>query len=81
MPDTPTNYYKAGITLLTALAQLEYDIKHNYENGDVHQRALANIAGLQSDLLNVRRTPEFYSGGGQHPAGHPSTGRWTPAIW
>jgi hypothetical protein len=52
MAETPKNYYKAGVILLTALSQLEDDIKHNYENGDIHQRALANIAGLQSDLFS-----------------------------
>jgi hypothetical protein len=44
-------YYESGMELLAALAELRGDLKHNYEKGDIHQRALANIAGLQSDLF------------------------------
>ena len=44
--------YKAGRILLEALAELEEDIKFNYEKGTVQQRALANIAGLQGDLFS-----------------------------
>lgn len=44
--------YGAGRTLLEALAELEDDLKRNYETGTVQQRALANIAGLQGDLFS-----------------------------
>lgn len=44
--------YGAGRILLEALAELEIDIKSNYETGNTQQRALANIAGLQGDLFS-----------------------------
>lgn len=44
--------YDAGRILLEALAELEEDLKRNYETGTVQQRALANIAGLQGDLFS-----------------------------
>src|ERR1700733_3161099 len=44
--------YGAGKILLEALAELEDDLKRNYEKGTVQQRALANIAGLQGDLFS-----------------------------
>jgi hypothetical protein len=44
--------YGAGRTLLEVLAELEDDLKRNYETGTVQQRALANIAGLQGDLFS-----------------------------
>lgn len=46
------HYYRSGIKLLTVLAQLEDDLKHNYEKGDISQKALANVAGLQADLFS-----------------------------
>lgn len=45
-------YYEAGMKLTRALAELEPDIKHSYRQGDINQRALANIAGLQGDLTS-----------------------------
>lgn len=44
--------YRAGYILLSGLADLEDDIKHNYESGTTQQRALARIAGLQGDLFS-----------------------------
>lgn len=44
--------YGAGRILLEALAELEGDLKRNYETGTTQQRALANIAGLQGDLFS-----------------------------
>lgn len=44
--------YGSGRILLEALAELEEDLKHNYETGTIQQRALANIAGLQGDLFS-----------------------------
>jgi hypothetical protein len=45
-------YYDVAYILLEALAELEDDIKYNYEKGTTQQRALANIAGLQGDLFS-----------------------------
>lgn len=45
--------YKAGHILLSALSELEDDLKYNYENGTTQQKALANIAGLQGDLFSA----------------------------
>ena len=44
--------YHAGHVLLSALADLEEDIKYNYESGTVQQQALARVAGLQGDLFS-----------------------------
>jgi len=44
--------YRAGHILLSTLAELEEDLKHNYENGNIQQKALARIAGLQGDLFS-----------------------------
>lgn len=44
--------YIAGVKLLAVLAELEDVLKHNYEKGDINQRTLANIAGLQADLFS-----------------------------
>lgn len=44
--------YGAGRILLEALSELEDDLKYNYENGTIQQKALANIAGLQGDLFS-----------------------------
>lgn len=52
MDGVETVQYKSGHILLTALVELEEDLKHNYENGTIQQRALANIAGLQGDLFS-----------------------------
>lgn len=49
---TSKHQYGAGLILLEALAELEDDLKRNYEKGTAQQRALANIAGLQGDLLS-----------------------------
>src|SRR5438046_1112794 len=45
-------HYNPGIKLLSALAKLEDDLKHNYENGNMSRKALANVAGLQADLFS-----------------------------
>lgn len=52
MDGVNSTQYQAGHVLLEALAELEEDIKHNYENGTIQQKALANIAGLQGDLFS-----------------------------
>lgn len=52
LPDSSKISYQAGHILLTALSELEEDLKHNYENGDIQQKALARIAGLQGDLFS-----------------------------
>jgi len=44
--------YRAGYILLSALAELEDDLKHNYERGSIQQMALSRIAGLQGDLFS-----------------------------
>lgn len=44
-------YYIRSIKLLRVLSKLESDIRDNYQNGNICQRALANIAGLQCDLF------------------------------
>lgn len=49
---TSKHQYGAGRKLLEALAELEDDLKRNYETGTAQQRALANIAGLQGDLFS-----------------------------
>lgn len=49
---TSKHQYGAGRILLEALAELEDDLKRNYETGTAQQRALANIAGLQGDLFS-----------------------------
>jgi hypothetical protein len=45
-------YYSTSVKLLTALMQLQDDLKHNYEEGDANQKALATIALLQVDLFS-----------------------------
>lgn len=52
LPDASKISYKAGRILLTTLAGLEEDLKNNYENGTIQQKALARIAGLQGDLFS-----------------------------
>ncbi|TXG76675.1 hypothetical protein E6P97_03135 [Patescibacteria group bacterium] len=52
LPNDSKVAYQAGHTLLSALADLEEDLKHNYENGTVQQMALARLAGLQGDLFS-----------------------------
>jgi len=45
-----SHHYTSGMKLLSAVIQLQDDIKCNYEKGNIHERTLANIAGLQIDL-------------------------------
>lgn len=52
MTDNVKRYHIPGHILLSALAELEVDLKHNYEKGTTQQRALANIAGPQGDLFS-----------------------------
>lgn len=52
LPDGSKISYQAGHIFLTALAELEEDLKHNYEKGNIQQKALARIAGLQGDLFS-----------------------------
>ena len=52
LPDNSKLSYKAGHILLSTLAELEEDLKHNYENGNIQQKALARVAGLQGDLFS-----------------------------
>ena len=52
LPENSKLSYKAGHILLSALAELEGDLKHNYEKGNIQQKALARIAGLQGDLFS-----------------------------
>ena len=52
LPDNSKLSYRAGHILLSVLAELEDDLKHNYENGNMQQKALARIAGLQGDLFS-----------------------------
>lgn len=52
LPDNSKVSYQAGHILLTNLSELEEDLKHNYENGNIQQKALARIAGLQCDLFS-----------------------------
>lgn len=52
LSDSSKIYYRAGFILLSALAELEQDLKYNYESGNIQQKALARIAGLQGDLFS-----------------------------
>lgn len=52
LSDASKMSYQAGYILLTALSELEEELKHNYENGSTKQKALARIAGLQGDLFS-----------------------------
>lgn len=45
------SFYERGMKMLSVLAELEDDFKHNYEKGNIQERALANVAGLQCDLF------------------------------
>lgn len=52
LSDASKTSYQAGHILLSALAELEEDLQHNYEDGSIQQKALARIAGLQGDLFS-----------------------------